>query len=369
MAAVMYHMIFGEEPPEAAERVMDDPMVPVVEQKPKGYSRALLAAIDHGLGIRQEERPADIAAWRLDLEEAVAGFEAGTVEANAGPDTMLVQNRKSRSRRRSSRGPKSGARKSAPKTGAGAKSAAGPAAVAGLAAAIPGVFRKLKLGKGGARAAGVAGDGTIHVGARSGSPAGAPRARGPVRRRAADTVFRRYRWAAIGLLIAIPFVAAIAWVISTESASNDPRFAVLPLGPSSPLDAMPSVLLPSLDARVVRIVKKDDKPKEIDTHPIKTRFNGARMLNYSAINGMQSETRVTFAPGGVVRGTRTSGNMQEGTQTSSDAGKWWVKGDRLCIKWNRWDGGASQCYAVSGEGSQGRANGAGSLSGAFRLYK
>lgn len=370
MAAVMHHMMFGEEPPEAAERVMDDPMVPPTKRGAKKYSVHLLAAMDHALGIRQEDRPADVATWRREIFGEINPLTGADMPGADGPDTMLARGGGSGGRRSSGRRPsarqsqarQSQARKSAARRAAGGDdgdTARVGGALAAALGAIPGFFRNLNLpGLG-------AGPKADTMGAASGER----RPRGPARRRTAGGGLLRYRWAFLAVLLALPAIAVVAWVIATDTASNDPRLAVIPLGPSGPLDAMPGELLPQPAELKKTVARKKAKPRQTASSPIKARFAGARMLSYAAVNGMQSETRVTFSPGGTVTGRRTSGNMSEGTQTTSDSGRWWTKGSQLCVKWNRWDGGAARCYAVSGNGSRGRASGGGSLSGAFKLYK
>lgn len=367
MAAVMYHMMFGEEPPEAAERVMDDPMVPAMKRGAKKYSVHLLAAIDHALAIRQEDRPADVATWQREIEGEI---NAALGEAAGDPsDTMRVVSPASGGRRMSGRnagkrqtGRRPSIKPSAQKSPPAAKRAAVAGAAAGIGAALAAIPRAIS-------SLNLPGIGSKGAAETMKSDSAAPRDRAPARRAKAPPLLLRYRWAVLGILIAIPVAAAVAWVIATDTASNDPRLAVIPLGPSSPLDAMPGEWLPQQAEVTKRIVKKKKKTKQVASSPTKARFAGARMVSYAPVGGMQSETRVTFSPGGTVRGQRTSGNMSEGTQTTSDSGKWWTKGDKLCVKWNRWDGGAVRCYAVSGNGARGRASGGGSLSGAFRLFK
>jgi TPR repeat protein len=68
LAAVLYRCVTGKPPPEAPARVLEDTMVPAREAAKGKYDDAFLAAIDAGLAVRAENRPADIASWRALFE-------------------------------------------------------------------------------------------------------------------------------------------------------------------------------------------------------------------------------------------------------------------------------------------------------------
>jgi TPR repeat protein len=72
LAAVLYRCVTGEAPPEAPARVLEDTMLPAGVAARGKYEEAFLAAIDAGLGVRAEERPADINTWRAMFEGAPA---------------------------------------------------------------------------------------------------------------------------------------------------------------------------------------------------------------------------------------------------------------------------------------------------------
>lgn len=76
LAAVMYHAVVGEAPPEASLRSMqlsngaEDPMVPASSRlmDTPGYGRAFLAAIDWGLELASRNRPATLTEFRRALD-------------------------------------------------------------------------------------------------------------------------------------------------------------------------------------------------------------------------------------------------------------------------------------------------------------
>ena len=83
LCAVLYAGITGRAPTPSVGRLMKDEMVPVSQSARGKYSAAFLAAIDHGLAVRPENRPQDIASLRASL------FAADLPEA--GDDVTLIR--------------------------------------------------------------------------------------------------------------------------------------------------------------------------------------------------------------------------------------------------------------------------------------
>jgi serine/threonine protein kinase len=63
-AAVLYHTIAGQTPPDAAARVGKDPYRPLAEIAGDRFEPAFLAAIDRAMAFAPEDRPQSIAEWR-----------------------------------------------------------------------------------------------------------------------------------------------------------------------------------------------------------------------------------------------------------------------------------------------------------------
>jgi serine/threonine protein kinase len=80
VAAVLYHLITSEAPPEAVNRVRDDPYKPLAGRVDVALPRPLLAAIDAALAPYPEQRPQSVAAFR-----ALAGLGAPPAAPAAGP--------------------------------------------------------------------------------------------------------------------------------------------------------------------------------------------------------------------------------------------------------------------------------------------
>lgn len=78
LAATMYRSIIGRSPAEAMDRseslldIERDSIVTASEMSPEGYSTSLLAAIDHGLEFKPENRPQSISAWLDELQGNIA---------------------------------------------------------------------------------------------------------------------------------------------------------------------------------------------------------------------------------------------------------------------------------------------------------
>jgi len=79
MGAVLYRCVTGDKPPDAPDRIRDDPCVPAVKAAAGRYAAGFLRAIDHALAVDERARPQSIAAWRAEL-----GLDAPAVPAKAG---------------------------------------------------------------------------------------------------------------------------------------------------------------------------------------------------------------------------------------------------------------------------------------------
>jgi hypothetical protein len=67
LGAVLYRCVTGDKPPEAPDRIRDDPCQPAVQAARGRYAEGFLAAIDHALAVDERARPQGIAAWRAEL--------------------------------------------------------------------------------------------------------------------------------------------------------------------------------------------------------------------------------------------------------------------------------------------------------------
>lgn len=75
LSALCYRAVTGESPVESPQRERrvhkghTDPLRTLAEKPPKGYSRAMLAAVDWGLRLNEEERPQSVEEWLAAMEE------------------------------------------------------------------------------------------------------------------------------------------------------------------------------------------------------------------------------------------------------------------------------------------------------------
>ena len=68
LAATLFLAVTGDRPPEATERMLDPSTTPLASKVAgRQYRQAFLAAIDWGLGLRPEDRPENVAQWRMAL--------------------------------------------------------------------------------------------------------------------------------------------------------------------------------------------------------------------------------------------------------------------------------------------------------------
>ncbi len=69
LAAVSYRVLTGDLPPEAPSRMLNDEYEPLAAAVDSA-NQAWLAALDHGLALRPEERPQALDTWRTELRRA-----------------------------------------------------------------------------------------------------------------------------------------------------------------------------------------------------------------------------------------------------------------------------------------------------------
>ncbi len=87
-------------------------------------------------------------------------------------------------------------------------------------------------------------------------------------------------------------------------------------------------------------------------------------LNGTAVRKAVSGKTVFLSASGIVLpiAYRSNGTMSgrlkasaaalAGNASMQDKGRWWISKDRLCQRWNRWQGGKSYCYKLSRQGQQ-----------------
>ncbi|MDF3073907.1 MAG: serine/threonine protein kinase, partial [Alphaproteobacteria bacterium] len=64
LAATLYYGVTGKAPPQATDRIREDPMLPAVHAGSGRYSPQFLASIDRGLEVFENRRPQSIGQWR-----------------------------------------------------------------------------------------------------------------------------------------------------------------------------------------------------------------------------------------------------------------------------------------------------------------
>lgn len=80
--------------------------------------------------------------------------------------------------------------------------------------------------------------------------------------------------------------------------------------------------------------------KKLDGPGTKATLNGARIYVRGA------DVTIRYKADGTFMGTHIRGFGR------SDAGKWWVVGDRYCRKWNNWNNATTICWFVYKDGNK-----------------
>jgi len=86
LAAVMYRNMTGEKPPVAADRVLDDSIVPLCDMRPTGFSIEFCQGVDWALKVKPNERPKSVTQWRRELESTEPRSESVGGRAAPNPD-------------------------------------------------------------------------------------------------------------------------------------------------------------------------------------------------------------------------------------------------------------------------------------------
>jgi hypothetical protein len=76
---------------------------------------------------------------------------------------------------------------------------------------------------------------------------------------------------------------------------------------------------------------------------IRRHFAGARIVG---VNDLESPYTIWFSTRGTLKGMLGTHNQFD------DRGRWWVKGNRLCMHWELWLMGKPTCYDVALEGAR-----------------
>jgi len=114
LAAVVHHAITGRTPPPSVGRLVGDTYAPLAQVAGGRYSPAFLAAVDHALAVKPDDRTASVAQFRAEM-----GLEAGGPPAGKPASSQA-----------------SPARSAPPQGAAGGAKGLPVAAIAGVAAVV-----------------------------------------------------------------------------------------------------------------------------------------------------------------------------------------------------------------------------------------
>lgn len=392
LGAVVYECLTGDVPPDSPERALEDVMVPTVEAAKGRYSPHFLAAVDHALALRPEDRPQTIAQWRADL----TGTRLGRIDGGAPavdvphPRPTPVDPRPGGEVRSPTIKRKAGNRPTQVRVGGVTydivdppkPSSAKAERISGAAPAASGHAAAQEAPRRSAPAYTLTLDEPPPI-----LPANDSDQRAHVRPPPAPTETVSYpvaprRSPAAGYLHAAALGAAWGGLIAAAIGG----FTLQPFVPDT------------VTARVLDFRAEEGRLEEVNRRtaawmaalkkppaPVQTakapepgdeKLRGLIEGSQIALkrNGSMGryEGRWTFRRGGVLEGSAFQSRANYEVSLN-DRGLWWVKGPNLCIKWNNWDAKAVNCYAitkVAGQPNAYQANGAqGLLSGDFVLER
>lgn len=69
------------------------------------------------------------------------------------------------------------------------------------------------------------------------------------------------------------------------------------------------------------------------------------------VNTPMGEVPIRYSANGGISG-RTQLALLDGETTTSDRGRWWIAGHKLCIRWQRWMGAAQHCFTMERTGAK-----------------
>ncbi|MHA1537723.1 MAG: serine/threonine protein kinase [Alphaproteobacteria bacterium] len=344
LAGVLYEIVTGKDPEEATDRVMEDPQVPALIAGKNRLSDTVLAAIDHALAVKPEDRPQSISEWRKEfaIEGKAAAFAPAAKKAASAGNIETTPSGVEASASPASRQPAS--RQPASRQPEGPAKRRGPA---------------------------VKKDG--------GLPESAP-ARTIVAENLGDYPLTTARWrlrprgiaaaiAGVGLLA----IAGLALVLIPDTREPAPVEPVAIFDFRNEEIRLVEMMRKSAEVRLTRARPKQiKKPVLAASSKLKGLISGSQ-VSFTRTEGIgRHEARWTFRASGRLDGAAfvSESAYEESTLSIRDSGKWWVKKEALCIRWRQWDKARTRCYGISSvRGNIYQAKGGGIFAGRFILER
>lgn len=330
LAGVLYEIVTGRDPEEATDRVMGDPQVPAIVAGKGRLSDPVLAAIDHALAVKPEDRPQTIAEWRKEFTDGVKAAAAAPAPA---PEAKP-------------------AAKSAGKSAA-ASLAKDAAVTSKIDTPLPTVEDK------GASATGRPGGPAKRGGAavkkigRALKPAPAQTI---VAEKSSSQLTAAGRWqlrprglAAAAAGVCLVAIAAVVWALIPGGVEKKPDEPLAIYDFRNEEIRLVEMMRKSVEIRLARAKpRKIEKPKVAASGKLKGLISGSQISFVRSEGIGRHEARWTFRPSGRVEGAAfvSEGGGGENTRSLQDRGKWWIKDEVLCIRWNQWDKARTRCYGI-----------------------
>ncbi len=348
LAGVLYEIVIGEDPLEATDRVMDDPQVPAMIAGKKRLSDSVLAAIDHALAVRPEDRPQTIAEWRKEFADGVktaAPAPAAAAKPAGKPAAASAAKDAAMTAKIDTPLPTAEDKGSTPTRQSGGPAKRGGAAVR-------------KIG----RALSPAPAQTIVAEKSASHPP--PVGRWQLRPRGLLAVVAG---------VCLVAIAAVVWALIPNGVEKKPVEPVAIFDFRNEEIRLVEMMRKSVEVRLARAnLRKIVKPQVAASDKLKGLISGSQISFIRSEGIGHHEARWTFRPSGRVEGAAfvSEGGGGENTHSLQDRGKWWVKDEVLCIRWNQWDKARTRCYGIiSVRGNIYQAKGGGIFAGRIILER
>ena len=348
LAGVLYEIVTGSDPLEATDRVMEDPQISAVVAGKKRLSETILRAIDHALAVRPEDRPQTIAEWRKEFA-STAKAPAPALVAAATPAAS-----------------KAPAPVNAPKT-------------AKVGTPMPTVEEKGSTPTGQPGGPAKRGKAAARIIGNALKPAPAQTI---VAEKTSNHLPTEARWrlrpngglVAMIAGVCLLAISVIVWALIPGGEKKKPEEPVAIFDFRNEEIRLVEMMRKSEEVRLTRAKpRKVARPKVAQSDKLKGLISGSQ-VSFTRTEGVgRHEARWTFRPSGRVEGAAfvSEGGDGENLRSLQDRGKWWVRDQNLCIRWNQWDKARTRCYGiVSVRGKTYQAKGGGGVfAGTFVLER
>jgi len=108
------------------------------------------------------------------------------------------------------------------------------------------------------------------------------------------------------------------------------------------------------------------KANTLDGDDVRKAISGHTLV----LSAMGVQLPITYRASGAMTGSMASYVASlAGESKVRDSGKWWIKGGKLCQRWNNWLDGKTYCFTLSSQGSMIHWSASNGTAGTARISK